>query len=489
MLFTNSVERGGAEEHILTLLHGLDRERFRLHLACPDALAARLGADVPPDVEVTPLLLRRPADVAAAARLARLLGSRRIDVLHSHLFYSSLFASPVGRFCQVPAIVETPHLSERWRHGWKASHAIDRLAGRCVDYYVAVSHANARYLLEEKRLPARKVVVIPNGCDLGRFDRPRDPASPLKTALGIAPEDPVLLVVGRLAPQKGHEVLLAALPAVRREVPRLHAVVVGEGSLRDDLERRARELGVADCVHFVGYRADVADWYAAADLSVLPSHFEGLPLVTVESLAAGCPVVATAVDGTPEVVVDGVTGLTVPPGDPGRLGQAIVAVLRDPALRESLGRRGQAHVRAHFDREQQVRLTEALYLRALGRTGVAAGASPVRGSASRGIASAPGPDDADRHGAPTGHRHPRRRRRRRDGALRPPAPGHRADRQPGPRRGHVPSGGGAAQASRRRGALPRVPRRRPRALGAGDRRARRGGRGAARGRGQRARCR
>jgi glycosyltransferase involved in cell wall biosynthesis len=313
--------------------------------------------------------LRRPRDVAAAGRLARLLRSRRVDVLHAHLFYSSLYASPIGRLAGVPAIIETPHISERWRRGWKGSFAVDRLIGRSVDYYVAVSHANARYLVQDKRLPARKVVVIPNGCDLARFDRPRDPASPLKAGLGLGPADQVLLAVGRLAPQKGHEILLEALPAVRREAPRLHTVVVGEGSLREPLERRTRELGLDDRVHFVGYRADVAGWYAAADLSVLPSHFEGLPLVTVESLAAGCPVVATAVDGTPEVVVDGVTGLTVPPGDPDRLGQAILRLVQDPVLRRTLGQQGRAHVRAHFDREQQVRLTEALYLRALGLPG------------------------------------------------------------------------------------------------------------------------
>jgi glycosyltransferase involved in cell wall biosynthesis len=376
LFFTSSLERGGAEEHILTLLRGLDRDRFRLHLACPPTLAARLAADVPADVEVTPLLLRRPRDLAPAMRLARLIRSRRIDVLHSHLFYSSLFASPVGRLCRVPAIIETPHLSERWRHGWKASFAVDRLVSRCVDYYVAVSEANARYLVREKQLPARKVVVIPNGCNLERFDRPHDPASPLKLALGMKPDDPVLLVVGRLAPQKGHEVLLSALPAVRREARTLHTVIVGDGVLRAPLERRAEELGLAHVVHFVGYRADVADWYAAANLLVLASHFEGLPLVTVESLAAGCPVVATAVDGTTEVVIDGITGFTVPPDDPARLGRAIVSILRDPILRETLGRQGRKHVRTHFDRDRQVRQTEALYLRALGQDGaVAAGTS------------------------------------------------------------------------------------------------------------------
>jgi glycosyltransferase involved in cell wall biosynthesis len=362
--FDNAEVRGGAEEHILTLLRGLDRSRFRPLLVCPPETAAKLSADLPGDVAVVPLRLHRLRDLGAAFRLARLLRERRVDILHSHMFYSSLFASPVAWLCGVPVIVETPHVREHWRRGLKSTYVVDRLAGRFVDRFIAVSRANARYLVGEKALPADKVVVIENGSDLGRFSRRREPAPDLKPSLGFGPRDPVLLALGRLEPQKGHRVLLQALPLVRREFPRARLVCVGEGGERRTLEAQAASLQLTEAVRFVGYRSDVEAWLALADVMVLPSFYEGLPLVAIEALAAQRPVVATAVDGTPEVVVHGQTGLTVPAGDPTALAEAITRLLRQPEWARRLALAGRRWVEDRFSAQRQVRLTEELYVEA-----------------------------------------------------------------------------------------------------------------------------
>jgi glycosyltransferase involved in cell wall biosynthesis len=359
--FTNMSTRGGAEEHILTLFRRMDRTRFRLHLACPPEAAELLARDLPADVEVIPLCLRGPTEMGGALRLADVLRRRRIDVLHSHLFYSSLFASPVGRACGVPLIVETPHVRELWRRGrLKRSYVVDRLAARFVDRFIAVSKANARYLVEEKGLPAGKVVVVENGCDLRRF-ADSGAASTVRQELGLRGQDRVLLVVGRLEPQKGHRVLLDALPAVRAEFGSAIVVCVGEGGERAALEAQAVRLGVEGAVRFAGFRSDVQRWLAAADVVVLPSFYEGLPLAAIEALAASRPVVATAVDGTPEVIVDGQTGLTVPPGDAKGLAAAIARLLREPLLAHRLGQAGRRRVEERFDETRQVRMTEQLY--------------------------------------------------------------------------------------------------------------------------------
>jgi glycosyltransferase involved in cell wall biosynthesis len=362
--FDNADVRGGVEEHILTLLRGLDRSRFRPLLVCPPETAGKLSADLPGDVAVVPLRLHRLRDMGPAFHLARLLRERRVDILHSHMFYSSLFASPVAWLCGVPVIVETPHVREHWRRGLKSSYVVDRLAGRFVDRFIAVSRANARYLVGEKALPAHKVVVIENGSDLERSSRRREPAPDLKRSLGFRPQDPVLLVLGRLEPQKGHRVLLQALPLVRREFSRLRLVCVGEGGERPALEAQAASLQLTDAVRFVGYRSDVADWLALADVIVLPSFYEGLPLAAIEALAAQRPLVATAVDGTPEVVVDGQTGLTVPAGDPAALAEAITRLLRQPEWARHLALAGRRWVEDRFSAQRQVRLTEELYLAA-----------------------------------------------------------------------------------------------------------------------------
>jgi glycosyltransferase involved in cell wall biosynthesis len=363
--FSNALVRGGAEEHILHLVRGLDRARFRLHLVCPPELARALLSDLPSDVELTTLRLRGPAHVWSIMRLAWLIAARRIDILHSHLSFGSLFASPIGWACRVPVIVETPNLNDpaprRWAALWTLS---DLVVNSCIDVSIAVAQANARHLVAKKRRSAAKVVVIHNAADLRRFDPDRPPPSEMRRSLGFPEEALVLVTVARLQPQKGHRVLLDALVTVRREFPLVRLVCVGDGPLRSELERRVSELGLQDTVRFVGDRRDVPDWLALAELSVLPSFFEGLPLVAIESLAAGRPVVATAVDGTPEAVVDGVTGLTVPSGNAGRLAEAICRLLRDPDLRRRLGATGRRLAEERFDREHQLSEIQALYTKA-----------------------------------------------------------------------------------------------------------------------------
>ncbi len=361
LYFSSALARGGAEEHLLGLLRGLDRSQFHPYLACPAALARALGEAIPNDVPVVPLRLRGPHHGGAALRLAARLRGWRIDVLHSHLFYASLFATPVGRAAGVAVLVETPHLREEWRKGWKGHFALDRAVSRAVDAHIAVSRANARYLLEVKGLAAEKIFVIENGIDLDRFTAPLPSPAPLRAALGLASRDPVLLVIGRLERQKGHPVLLRALPELRRRFPRLRLICLGEGSQRTALEREAGRLGVTGAVHFAGYQAAIEPWLALADVVVLPSWFEGLPLAALEALAAGRPLVATAVDGTSEIVRHERTGLLAPAGDSAALVAAIQRLLLAPAWAARLAREGRRSVFAHFDRRTQIARTQDLY--------------------------------------------------------------------------------------------------------------------------------
>jgi glycosyltransferase involved in cell wall biosynthesis len=364
LCFTNSIVRGGAEEHILTLLRKLDRGVFRPLLVCPPECVEMLRPDLPGDVPVESLKYEFPYQINRARCLARILSKYRVDILHSHLFGSSLAASPVGWLSEVPVIIETPHLREAWRHGLiKGSYFVDRAVGKCVDHYIAVSEANARYLIEQKGLPARKVHVIHNGCDLRKFDPERRAPQGMKASLGFPGDDPIIVALGRLEPQKGHRILLEAHALVLREVPTARLVCVGTGALAQELEDQARRLQIEEGVRFVGYQSNVVDWLALADVSVLPSLFEGLPLVAIESLAAQRPMVATAVDGTTEVVVNERTGLTVPAENAQALADALIRLLRQPALGHRLAQAGRQWVLEHFDQEQQIRKTQELYLR------------------------------------------------------------------------------------------------------------------------------
>ena len=360
-MFDNERVRGGAEEHMLCLLCGLDRTRFRPLLVCPNELLGLLRPELPEDVEVFPLALESHRQIGLMRAFAGFLRRQKVDLLHSHGFRPSLLASPIGRWAGVPATVETPHVREYWRKGWKANYAIDRFAGRFVDRYIAVSEANKRYLVEDKRLPEAKISVILNGCDVTRFSAlPVIPAD-LKTRAGFADSDPVLVVAARLEAQKGHSVLLRAMASLKSEFGALRLVLLGEGSLREPLEREVRGLGLQGSVIMPGHSPDVRAWMSVADLCVLPSFAEGLPLVAIECLAMQRPMVATAVDGTPEIVLNGVTGLTVAPGDVAALASAIASLLRDPSLAAQLAANGARWVRERFTLTRQIRQTEELY--------------------------------------------------------------------------------------------------------------------------------
>jgi glycosyltransferase involved in cell wall biosynthesis len=360
-MFDNERVRGGAEEHMLCLLRGLDRRRFRPLLVCPVELLALLRPELPEDVVVLPLGLYSHRQFGLMWELSSFLRREQVDVLHSHGFRPSLLASPVGRWAGVPVTVETPHVREYWRKGWKANYTVDRVASRLVDRYIAVSEANKKYLVDEKKLSAKKVTVIRNGCDIARFAALPVVDAGLKSRAGFAEGDPVLVVAARLETQKGHSVLLRAMAVLKVEFPSLRLVMLGDGSLRSQLQNEARELGLEKSVLMPGHSPDVRQWMSIANVCVLPSFAEGLPLFAIECLAMQRPMVASDVDGTPEIVVDGETGLTVPPGDVAALALAIACLLRDPARAAQLASNGAKWVREQFTLERQIRETEELY--------------------------------------------------------------------------------------------------------------------------------
>lgn len=354
--------RGGVEEVVLALLRRLDPSQFRLALAAPRALLDAFGGE----------LDGLPVDTAAVAadswlrpgevdRLRRLMRQLCPDVVNPHLFRSTAVAAPLAKWLGVPAVIETYHGREGWRRGpLRGAFLPDRIVGHFIDRVIAVSNAAAAFLVRGKGYPAHKITVIPNGRDLSVF-RPGRYGRAMRHELGLPHDDPVVGVVGRLETQKGHVHLLEAWALVRRHVPTARLLVVGEGSLRGELQRRAGDLGVGESVVFAGFRADVAPILEAVDVLALPSLYEGMPLTAIEASAMARPVVATAVDGTPEVIRDGVTGRLVAPGDVQALADSIIALLHDPEAARRLGAAARAWVLDRFDLDTQVEATARVY--------------------------------------------------------------------------------------------------------------------------------
>jgi glycosyltransferase involved in cell wall biosynthesis len=216
------------------------------------------------------------------------------------------------------------------------------------------------YLVEQVGLDPAKVRVVPNGVDLAAMDAAR-PGPAVRQELGLPENVPLIGLVGRLDHWgKGHKELLEAMAALKERYP-VQALMVGGGRREAEMRETAAGLGLAGQAHFLGPRRDVPDLLQAMDIFVLPSYSEGVSLALLEAMAAGRPVIASAVGGTPEVVTDGLTGLLIPPRDAAALAGALERLLGDPAGARQLGENASRHVREHYSLDRLGREINEIY--------------------------------------------------------------------------------------------------------------------------------
>lgn len=333
-------EQGGAERFTLGLAANLPRDRVEpwvcvTRSATEGALRMLSEAGVPCIV----LGRRTRWQSHRMLGLAGLLRREHFDVVHTHMFGSNLWGTIIGRVTGVPVLIAHEHtwsFEGNPARVWADGHIIGRLATR----FVAVSSADAERMVKQEGVPAEKVVVMPTGYV------PRRPGNGnIRAELGLADGVPLVATAAVLRPQKAIDVLLDAFALVLERIPDAHLVIAGDSMMRADgtrdplrrtLEGRARELGVAESVHFLGVRDDVDAILGAADAAALSSDFEGSPLFVFECMAHGTPVVSTAVGGIPDVLEDAVSGVLVPRRDPRALAAGLAEVLADPDRRVAL---------------------------------------------------------------------------------------------------------------------------------------------------------
>jgi glycosyltransferase involved in cell wall biosynthesis len=364
---------GGAQEHLYNLLTRIDRARYDVSVVSlsPGSAARKLQREAIPV-----MLIDDPDDAVAVGALAAHLAAIRADVIHNHMYRAELVGTRAAIALGVighrrPYVVSTVH-SSRIRSA-EDREQLRRLTPH-IDQLIAVSHAMEHKIADEGRATV-PVSVIYNGVDLERYEH-QEPCCTLRDEYGMEPGSQIVGVVARLEPEKGHPTLLEAWPLVLREVPDAYLLIVGEGSRRTELERLAADLRIAHRVVFTGRRDDVPAVTAALDVAVLPSYREAQGLTILEAMALSRPVVASNVGGIPEVIEDGVSGLLVPPHDAAALAAAIVRVLTDHPLADTLARAGHDMVHDRFCVELMVKAIEAIYdqgARAVRLSGVAAG--------------------------------------------------------------------------------------------------------------------
>lgn len=356
---------GGAQQALLRLLANADRSRYDITVLTLYNGDKPLGKAIAAlDIPVIDLGLDKPWRLYAVIRLYAELRRRQPAILHAWMFHANILGRLVGRAAGVPSIITSRRSVEV---GGDRREWIKRLTQSLDDAVIAVSDVVAVAEVERAGAKQDKVITVHNGLDVAEFKAEASPT--MREGLGLGADDLVVGTVGRLQPVKAHQSLLAMVAELAPRWPQLRLVIVGDGPLRSDLEQLVMTYNIRGHVHFTGTRRDVAAILPTFDLFVLPSRWEGLPNAVLEAMASARPVVATAVGGTPEVVVEGVTGLLVPVGDQAALNGAIERLLADKSRRTTMGEAGRKHVQDRFSVHFMVDKVQALYERLLRQQG------------------------------------------------------------------------------------------------------------------------
>lgn len=368
------LELGGAQQNTLYTLSHLDRRRFEPLLIAgeggildPDARAIpALRAVFLPDLvrQVDPL-----RDVKALARMVGLLREWNPDVVHTHSSKAGILGRWAAHLAGVPVVLHTVHgfgfHPEQGRVRSWCFRRLETATSRVTSRFLAVSRANLEAGIALGVFDRGKVSLVRSGIDLSAF---RNGASPggLRDSLGIPPGVPVAGMVACLKPQKAPLDWVRAASLVLQRVPPAHFVLVGDGELRQAVEEEIDRRGLSGRFHLLGWRRDLPSILKNFSVLVLTSLWEGLPRVIPEAMAAGLPVVATNVDGTPEVVRDGETGYLVAPHDLDAVADRVCRLLLDPDGARRMGATARTRVE-EFDIDAMVRRQEEVYRDLLAR--------------------------------------------------------------------------------------------------------------------------
>ncbi len=306
-------------------------------------------------------------DLRCYYALRKLIREVRPDVVHTHSSKAGVIGRKAAWSEHAPVVVHTVHglpfhdRQPRWLHRLYVS--LERRAAKRCHHLVAITPAMIQAFDKAGIAGADRFTVIPSGVDLSRFELPDDAGSKAREKLGIASNTPVVALLARLDALKGHDDLLDSLPKLKKILPDIQLLFIGDGWRREHLEKRIAEPGVSDHVRLMGFvpHEQMSGLLPAADVKVLPSYQEGQSRTLIEALLCGCGIVAYDAGGIGSICIDGVTGKLVPVGDKHSLADAIAWMIEHPEERKAMTERGRALVREKFSADTMTRELERLY--------------------------------------------------------------------------------------------------------------------------------
>ncbi|MCH7679176.1 glycosyltransferase [candidate division KSB1 bacterium] len=363
----NGFAIGGGELKLLELVKNLVEKRADKYTVTVCSVGQ--GGTLQPEFErlgikVFVIEKKHKFDISQVFKVCRIIKQEQIDLVQTTLFYADVIGALAAKLTGVDAVISWDTVSHPPdSHETRLRHKLSyQLCMRFVKRIVAVSEGVKKYLVEDRKIASKKIVIIHYGIDLSLFKSRNGFLDKRKRSeLGLPDHKIVIGTVARLEIQKGHRYLIAAAPEIINKFSNVVFVFAGDGTLRQELETQVNELGLQENFRFLGFRKDVKELLFAFDVFVLPSLFEGLPNVILEAMASGRPIVATAVDGTPELIEHNETGLLVPPKSPHALQEQILNLLENEEKGSKLGRQAKEMAKQKFSFDQQFRKFEEVY--------------------------------------------------------------------------------------------------------------------------------
>jgi glycosyltransferase involved in cell wall biosynthesis len=359
-LFTNRFGHGGTEHQFADLVSRLDQSKYDILVGCfsmEGEFFEKMEAARLPVIEFSRGRWFSPDTVRCALAWMRLLRRQGIEMVHTFDYFTTVFAGSLARLAGIPLLVTsrrdtgsmyTPR--QRW---------VIRRVFFQSDRVVANSEAARDSLLDEG-ISSEAVRIVRNGVDLQQFQSNGNGQS-ARRRWGWSADGPLIGLIANLRPEKGHMILLKAIPAVIQRFPRAHFLLAGPGPLEGELRRYVADNNLTSYVSFLGDFYGIPDLLAALDIVVLPSTSESMPNVVLETMSAGRPIIASAVGGCKELIDHGRTGLLFPPGDSPALAEQILMLLDTPDVRARLGYAARRHAESEFDINVAVKRLEAVY--------------------------------------------------------------------------------------------------------------------------------
>ncbi|MEK6715536.1 MAG: glycosyltransferase family 4 protein [Candidatus Omnitrophota bacterium] len=364
---------GGGERTFAQIINGLDKEKYEVSVAClprSSGPASELFVDeIQDSAQIIPFDLRNQFNLWNIFRLIKIIKEKKIDLVHSQGARADFFSRIAAELVKRPVVVSTiaaPVEEYNVNPARKAVYVIlGRFSERFVDKFIVVAEHLGRKLIQIHNISPHKVVKIHNGVDTKKYNYNSQIAVLVRKELNIGPEVLLVGAIGRLTWEKG---LLYFIEAVKNIIDsewqitdKVKYLIVGEGRLEKKLRLKVKRLELEEKVIFAGFRKDVREVLGALDILVLSSLREGFPMITLEAMAMGKPIVATNIEGVSESVVDGISGILVPPKDPGALAKAIASLLKDKDNAQRMGLAGRRCVEEKFNFDITIRQHKQLY--------------------------------------------------------------------------------------------------------------------------------